>query len=114
MAGFKTMEGRGVRARLDTRLLRLPGAHPILRRPCPVFDLHRCDTPSPEDHRRNWFGRAVVTWNLFPILRVNPVAGRHFLPEEERGGREIILISHGFWQRRFGASPDALGSYCSI
>lgn len=31
----------------------------------------------------------VVTWNLFSILRANPIAGRHFLPEEGQVGSKI-------------------------
>ncbi len=55
-----------------------------------------------------------VTWNLFPILRVNPAAGRHFLSEEEQQGSNVILISYGFWQSRFGGSPDAVGSTLNL
>jgi putative ABC transport system permease protein len=56
-----------------------------------------------------------VTWNVFPALRVAPVAGRLFLPEDERqGGRQGVLISYGFWQRQFGGSPDAVGSTISL
>jgi predicted permease len=52
-----------------------------------------------------------VTWNLFRTLGVNPILGRHFLPEEEDpGGGGQILISYGFWQSHFGGDPDAVGS----
>jgi len=51
-----------------------------------------------------------ATWNLFPTLGVEPVAGRHFLPEEEvRGGAQVVLVSYGFWQGRLGGSPDVIG-----
>ncbi len=53
---------------------------------------------------------AYVTWNLFATLRVNPVAGRPFLPEEEKGASRVVIISHALWQSRFGGSPDAVGS----
>jgi putative ABC transport system permease protein len=52
----------------------------------------------------------VVTWNLFAILRANPIAGRHFLPEEGQVGTKVVLISYGFWQRRFGGSSEAVGT----
>jgi putative ABC transport system permease protein len=55
-----------------------------------------------------------VSWNLFPVLRVKPLAGRHFLLEDGKGRSNIILISHGFWQRRFGGSPDAVGSTLTL
>jgi hypothetical protein len=52
-----------------------------------------------------------VTWNLFRALGTNPVVGRHFLPEEEiPGSAGVTLISYGFWQSRFGGTPDAVGS----
>ncbi|MGD2155166.1 MAG: ABC transporter permease [Gemmatimonadales bacterium] len=52
-----------------------------------------------------------VTWNLFRTLGVNPIVGRHFLPEEEdpSGGGQI-LISYGFWQSHFGGDPAVVGS----
>jgi putative ABC transport system permease protein len=54
---------------------------------------------------------AFVTWNLFRTLGVSPVVGRPFIREEEaRGAAPVVLVSHGFWQSRFGGSLDALGS----
>jgi putative ABC transport system permease protein len=51
-----------------------------------------------------------VTWNLFRTLRVNPVLGRHFLPEEEAlADARVAIISFGLWQRRFGGAPAAVG-----
>ncbi len=55
-----------------------------------------------------------VTWNLFPILRVNPVAGRHLNAEDEQERANVVLISYGFWQRRFGGTPDAVGSTLNL
>ena len=51
-----------------------------------------------------------VTWNLFRTLRVDPVAGRHFLPgEEAQADARVAMISFGLWQRRFGGAADVLG-----
>jgi putative ABC transport system permease protein len=51
-----------------------------------------------------------VTRNLFETLGVGPVLGSTFSIDElpEGGGGEVV-ISHGFWQRWFGGSPDVLG-----
>jgi putative ABC transport system permease protein len=50
-----------------------------------------------------------VTASLFDVLRVEPGLGRRFLPEEDRpGGAKVVVLSHGLWQRRFGADPDVL------
>ncbi len=53
---------------------------------------------------------AAVTADYFPLLRVKPVLGRVFTREEDRpGGPDVILISHGLWQRRFGGDPNIIG-----
>jgi putative ABC transport system permease protein len=45
-----------------------------------------------------------VSAALLPISRVAPLMGRAFLPEEDRpGGNRVVILSHGLWQRRFGA-----------
>ena len=53
---------------------------------------------------------ARVSAELFPLLGIDPVRGRHFLPEEDRpAARRVALVSHGLWQRRFDADPGVLG-----
>lgn len=48
--------------------------------------------------------------SLLPTLRVEPVLGRGFLPEETAKGREhVVLIDHALWQRQFGGAADVLG-----
>ncbi|HKP11444.1 MAG TPA: ABC transporter permease, partial [Blastocatellia bacterium] len=38
-----------------------------------------------------------------------------FLPEEETAGKNrVVVISHGLWQRRFGASPQAVGQTMTL
>lgn len=52
----------------------------------------------------------MVSADLFPLLGVAPVLGRHFLPAEDApGGPLAALISHDVWTRRFGADPGAVG-----
>jgi putative ABC transport system permease protein len=52
----------------------------------------------------------IVLPSLLPTLRVEPVRGRNFLPEETIKGRDhVALITYGLWQRRFGGSDDAIG-----
>ncbi len=57
----------------------------------------------------------AVTANLFPLLGVRPVHGRGFTPEEETPGREdVVVLSHGLWQRRFGGDPAVAGKALSV
>ena len=53
---------------------------------------------------------ASISPNLLPLLGVQPVLGRSFSTEEAEQGQRLVLISHRFWQARFGGSHDALGA----
>ncbi len=45
--------------------------------------------------------------DFFNVLGVVPVVGRLFLPEEgQPGTTPVVVVSHGFWQRRLGGNPD--------
>lgn len=56
-----------------------------------------------------------VTVDFLPTLGVDPQLGRHFTPEEgERGAPDVVLISHGYWQRGFGGSPEAVGRTITV
>lgn len=48
--------------------------------------------------------------NLFPLLGVPPLHGRIFTAEETEQRQRLALISHRFWQIRFGGSFDAIGA----
>jgi putative ABC transport system permease protein len=51
-----------------------------------------------------------VSASLFPLLGVQPVVGRAFLPEEDQPGRtNYALLSHALWQRRFGGDLAIAG-----
>lgn len=53
---------------------------------------------------------STVSHELFGTLGVDPVAGRHFRPEEGTlGAPDVVIISYGYWQRRFGGAADAIG-----
>lgn len=52
--------------------------------------------------------------NLFPLLGVAPMLGRTFTADEERQKVRVVVLSHGLWQRRFGASPNILGQTLEI
>jgi putative ABC transport system permease protein len=58
---------------------------------------------------------AATTANLFPMLGVEPAMGRVFTEEEDRpGGERVVILSHGFWRRRFGSDPSVVGQTISL
>jgi putative ABC transport system permease protein len=47
---------------------------------------------------------------LFGVLGVAPRRGRTFTRGEDRPGANVVVISHGLWQRQFGGAESALGA----
>jgi putative ABC transport system permease protein len=61
------------------------------------------------------FQGALVEPDYFAVLGVQPAMGRGFRPEEKLPGADpVVIISHGLWQRRFGADPAILGRRIAI
>ncbi len=53
---------------------------------------------------------ARVSSSLFPLLGVRPALGQVFQPEDDAKGRAPgVILSHGFWQRRFGGDRNVVG-----
>jgi putative ABC transport system permease protein len=53
---------------------------------------------------------AAVTAGFFHVLRMDPVLGQAFRPEEERpGGAKVVVLSDRLWRRRFGADRGVIG-----
>src|SRR4029077_13626736 len=51
-----------------------------------------------------------VSTDFLRMLGVKPVIGRLFEEGEDEVGRSpIVMISAGFWSRKFGSAPDVLG-----
>ncbi len=51
-----------------------------------------------------------VTHRFFSVLGVTPLIGRTFTPQEDApGGADVILLSHAYWNKRFGGKPDIVG-----
>jgi predicted permease len=52
---------------------------------------------------------ARVSSSLFPLLGVQPTLGRIFATDEDSPGHNVVLLSYGLWQRRYGSAPSILG-----
>jgi predicted permease len=55
-------------------------------------------------------GGLAVSRNFLAVLGVHPALGRFFGPDDERGeASNTVILSHGFWQRRFGGDRAVIG-----
>jgi putative ABC transport system permease protein len=52
---------------------------------------------------------ARVSPSLFPLLGVAPRLGRAFVPDEDRPGANVIVLSGAFWRRAFGGDVNVVG-----
>ena len=56
-----------------------------------------------------------VSPDLFPLLGVEPARGRTFLDEEAQVGKDqVVVLSHGLWQRQFGSDPNIVGQNVTL
>ena len=60
--------------------------------------------------------RAIRTGpDFFRVVRTPPALGRTFTADEFQPARDkVVILSDGFWRRRFGASPAAIGQTLTL
>src|SRR5581483_9682492 len=53
----------------------------------------------------------LVSRNLMPLMGVEPVLGRTFLPQEDQvpARDAVVILGHTFWEQAFGSDPHVLG-----
>jgi predicted permease len=57
----------------------------------------------------------IVSAAFFSTLGVSPVRGRDFSAEEDRpGAPPAVILSYGFWQRKFGADESVIGKQITL
>ncbi|MBC8165831.1 MAG: ABC transporter permease, partial [Bryobacteraceae bacterium] len=54
----------------------------------------------------------LISGNYFEVLGLTAEAGRLLTAEDDqtRGGNPVVVISHGYWTRRFGGDRSVIGS----
>ena len=58
----------------------------------------------------------VVSASYFGVLGVPAYRGRTFSPDDDTapGANPVLVLSHGYWQRRFGGNPATIGATLRI
>ena len=73
-------------------------------------DLRVSDGGAPER-----YSGALVSWNFFAVLGVQPARGRGFLEEEDGpGGAPVVLLSHIVWQQHYAEDPEVVGRVIAV
>ncbi len=58
---------------------------------------------------------ADVTGGFFAVMGTAPQLGRTITDEDDRqGARDVVVLSHALWTRRFGSSPAVIGQQLQI
>jgi predicted permease len=56
----------------------------------------------------------LATPELFKVLGVEPMYGRVLVEDDGRQGSAGVVLSYGFWKRRFGADPGLVGKSITL
>ena len=85
-----------------------PGARSRSFEDIAVMDPATVTLSGPEGAER--IGVARVSPNFFPLLGIRALEGRLLTDDDATQRRRLALISHEFWQERFGGSLEAIGA----
>jgi predicted permease len=68
------------------------------------------------DREIEWVWGQPVQANFFEVVGVRPALGRAFQAGEDLPGatQPVAVISHQFWQQRFGGEPDIIGRVMAV
>ncbi|WP_234800556.1 ABC transporter permease [Luteitalea pratensis] len=57
----------------------------------------------------------IATHRLLPLLGVQPTIGRPFSERDDQDGSpEVVMLSHGYWQRQFGGDTNVVGRLITV
>jgi putative ABC transport system permease protein len=110
----------GVKAPFESNEFMLAPEYAVLRAQSHPFESMTSLTPGGADcditeQNPARLSCEVVESTFLSTFGIQPVAGRDFLPEDDRrGAPRVGLISYGLWQARFGGDPKAVGRDISV
>ena len=61
------------------------------------------------DRESEFVQGGFVSASFFTLLGISPELGRVFSADEAARRERLVVLGHGLWIRRFGASPDVIG-----
>jgi predicted permease len=56
----------------------------------------------------------LVSANFFDVLGIQPLMGRTFQAEENRGEHRVMVLSHALWRGRFAGDPGIVGKRITL
>jgi predicted permease len=60
-------------------------------------------------------GCAKATWEIFPLLRVQPLLGSFFTKEQNKPGADrVVVLTESCWRQDYLGSPDIIGKEVRI
>jgi predicted permease len=75
----------------------------------------RHDLELSRDDRPERLAALRVTAGFFELLGVQPLLGREFRREDELPeNNQVVILSHGLWQRRFNSDPSIVGQAVTL
>jgi putative ABC transport system permease protein len=77
-----------------------------------IYDPASCLLTGAEESEK--VGATRTSANFFSVLRAAPILGRTFTEEEEKQRSTVVVVSHGFWQRRFAGDSNIVGRTIEI
>ncbi len=52
---------------------------------------------------------SLVTADFFEVLKINPLFGRTFVPDEDKPGyARVVVVSYNFWQKYLNGAPNVI------
>ena len=59
--------------------------------------------------------RVLVTAGFLRVLGIDPMLGRNFSAQEDTpAGHPAVILTYGYWQRRFGGDPSVIGKWLVV